>query len=195
MRGKLIVLPVTLDLGNRTLLTYALIDSSAATKAFIDRSQAEAYKLPMKPLRRPFEIEVIDGRPSKSRQVTHYIKSFIKVNDYYETKLRFFIIQLAYYLIILGIPQLKVYNPYVSFASYTFTFNSKFCRRNCNTPERPIKVKALYDVHARARPEKLPARPEALSRQDITEVSLRACSIYLRRGYSAFSVTINELDR
>ena len=104
MRGKLMVLPVTLDLGNRTLLTYALIDSGAAAKAFIDRSWAEAHELPMKPLRRPFEIEVIDGRPSESRQVTHYVESSIRVNDHYETKLRFFVIQLAYYPVMLGIP-------------------------------------------------------------------------------------------
>ena len=91
MRRKLIVLPVTLATDNYTLPTYALTDSRAATKAFIDCSWAEAYKLPIRPLRRSFEIEVINSCPSESGKVTYFIKCLMQINDHYKKRLRFFI--------------------------------------------------------------------------------------------------------
>ena len=91
MRGKLIVLPTTLISDDYTLPTYALTDSGAAAKAFIDRSWAEAHELPMRPLRRPFEIEVIDGRPSESGKVTHFVECSMRINDHHEKRLRFFV--------------------------------------------------------------------------------------------------------
>ena len=91
MRGKLMVLPVTLATNNYTLPTYALTDSGAAAKAFIDRSWAEAHELPMRPLRRSFEIEVIDSRPSESGKVTYFVKCLMQINDHYKKRLRFFV--------------------------------------------------------------------------------------------------------
>lgn len=85
------VLPVTLATDDRTLPTYALTDSGAAAKVFIDRSQAEAYKLPMRPLRRLFKIEVIDNRLNKSKKVTYFVEYSIQISDYYKKQLYFFI--------------------------------------------------------------------------------------------------------
>ena len=87
-----------------------------------------------------------------------------------------------------------MHDPRVGFASYTFIFDSNYYRRNCNTPEKPIKVVALHNVPARARPENLPPRPKALSNWDIAPITARACSLYLRKGYSAFLVTIKEIN-
>ena len=148
----------------------------------------------MRPLRRSFEIEVIDGRPSESGKVTHFVECSMRINDHYEKRLRFFVTQLAYFPVVLGIPWLKMHDPRIGFASHTFTFDSEFCRQNCNMPERPMKVVAMHDVPARARPENLPNRPEALSRWDVAPITARACSAYLRKGYAAFPVTVEESD-
>ena len=92
-------------------------------------------------------------------------------------------------------PWLKEHDPRVGFASHTFTFESDYCRTNCNTPNRPTRIKALHDVPERARPRYLPARPVGLENVNITAVSLRACSAYIRRGYKVFSVTVEDIDR
>ena len=78
---------------------------------------------------------------------------------------------------------LKQYDPRVGFASYTFTFDSRYCQKNCNTPARPSKIKALHDVPKRSRPNYLLARPIGLEYVDIEEVLVRAYSVYARRKY------------
>lgn len=76
-----------------------------------------------------------------------------------------------------------------------FTFESDYYRENCNTPSRPTRIKALYDVPKRVCPEYLPVRPIGLENVDIAAISLRACSVYIYRGYKAFSIIIEDIDR
>ena len=126
--------------------------------------------------------------------MTHCATVGMRVADHYEKEIKLFVTQLAYYPIVLGMLWLKEHDPRVGFASHTFTFESDYCRENCNTPSRPTKVKALHDVPKRARPMYLPVRPVGLENVNIAAVSLRACLAYIRRGYKVFSVTIEDID-
>jgi hypothetical protein len=194
MRSHLMILPVTLELENRKLPTYALTDSGAEGKGFVDQSWAESHELPLKKLKRPFPLEVFDGRESESGLVTHYITASLRIEDHFEKEVKLYVTQLAYYPVILGMPWLKEHDPRVGFASHTFTFDSEYCQKNCNTPARPSKIRALHDVPKRARPSYLPPRPPGLEYIDIAEVSLRACSAYIRRNCQVFLITIEDIE-
>ena len=61
-------------------------------------------------------------------------------------------------------------------------------------PDRPTKIWALHDLLKKSRPTHLPDQPDALKKQDISAVSLRASAAYLRRGYKAFSVTLKNME-
>ena len=43
----MIILPITLEIGEKTMPTYAMTDSGAEGKGFIDRSWAESHELPL----------------------------------------------------------------------------------------------------------------------------------------------------
>ena len=193
-RSNLMILPANLEIGDKSLPTFAMTDSGAEGKGFIDRSWAESHELPLTKLKRPIGLEVFDGREAESGLITHYITVGMRIEDHYE-RLRLYVTQLAHYPVILGMPWLKQHDPRVGFASHTFTFDSDYCRRHCNTPERPTKIQALHDLPKKARPQDLPPRPRPLEHMDIAKISLRACAAYRRRRYQMFTVTIEDIDR
>ncbi len=84
------ILPVTLESGKQRLPTYALTDSRAQGKGFIDQSWAETHELPLKRLQRPFTLEVFDGRSAESGKVTHYATASIRVTDHYEKEIKLY---------------------------------------------------------------------------------------------------------
>lgn len=188
------ILPVTLRRGSERLPTYAMTDSGAEGKGFIDLSWAESHELPLLRLKWPIRLEVFDGRETETGSITHYVETTMEVMDHTE-KICLYATQLAHYPVILGMPWLKLHDPRVGFASHTLTFDSDYCRKHCNTPERPTRIHALHDLPTKSRPADLPARPEALRRLDIAQVSLRACAAYARRDYQLFEVTVERIDQ
>ena len=194
LRSHLMILPATIEIGSKELPTYALTDTGVQGKGFIDQSWAESHELPLKSLRRPFGLEVFDGREAESGKVTHYVEVGLRIQDHYEKTIRLYVTQLAYYPVVLGMPWLKEHDPSMGFASHTIVFNSGYCQKHCNMPARPTKVHALHDVPKRDRPQYLPPRPKGLENVDIAQVSMRACAAYSRRNYQVFSVTIEDIE-
>ncbi|KAK7570621.1 hypothetical protein V3481_007378 [Fusarium oxysporum f. sp. vasinfectum] len=191
------ILPASLSIAGRNLIpSYAMTDSGAEGKGFIDESWAKSQKLQFRPLNRPFEIEVFDGRPAESGRVTHYVRAGLRIADHYQKSMIFYVTQLASYPIVLGMPWLKQHDPQVGFAAHTFTFNSPYCQRFCNTPTRPAKIKALQTV-----PKKFLRRmeqniPPSLRQKDILPISLRAVKLYSqRKRCHFFTVTLEQIDR
>jgi hypothetical protein len=90
---------------------------------------------------------------------------------------------------------LKKHDPKIGFASHTFTFDSEYCRKYCNTPVRPMKIKALHNVPTKARPHNLPPKPSEHRHLNIAKMSLRACTMYSRRNCKLFTITIEDIDR
>ena len=170
-----------------------MTDTGAEGKGFIDRSWAASHELPSKKLEKPIGLEVFDGREAESGLLTHYVTARMRIEDHCE-EIRLFVTQLAHYPVILGMPWMKQHDPRVGFANHTLTFDSEYCRKHCNTPEKPSKIYALHDVPAKARPQDLPARPKLLENRDIAKVSLRACAAYARRNYRMYTVTVEQID-
>jgi hypothetical protein len=90
--------------GRDLIPSYAITDSRAEGKAFMDKSWAISQNLQLLPLRRRFILEVFNGHPAESGWVTHYVYTGLHISDHYKKKIVFFITQLGSYPIVLGIP-------------------------------------------------------------------------------------------
>ena len=64
-RSNLMILPANLEIGDKSLPTFAMTDSGAEGKGFIDRSWAESHELPLTKLKKPIGLEVFDGREAE----------------------------------------------------------------------------------------------------------------------------------
>jgi hypothetical protein len=190
----MMILPATLEIENQRIRTYALTDSGAEGKAFIDESWARSRNLPLTRLKYPFILRVFDGNETEGGRVTHYAQCGMRIHDHFERQIRFYVTTLAHYPIVLGLPWLKQHDPVVGWSANSMLFSSDHCRKNCNTPLRPTKFKALNDVPAKARPEHLPDRPSALRNRDIAQISLRASAAYARRGCKMFTASIEDIE-
>ncbi|CBF82237.1 hypothetical protein AN5254.2 [Aspergillus nidulans FGSC A4] len=178
----------------KSLSSYAMLDTGADGKRFIDQEWAEDNHLELLPLKNPIHLESFDGRESEGGPITHYVRINLTIHDHHEKKACFLATQLAHYPIILGMPWLETHDPRWGFAEHTLIFDSAYCRQNCNIPAQPAKIKALRDVPARSCQKNLTSCPKGLEKQDIALVSLRACSAYARRGHALFTATIGNID-
>lgn len=88
---------------------------------------------------------------------------------------------------------MKVHNPLIRFAAHSIMFDSDYCRKYCNTPQRPTKIQALHDIPPKTQPRYLPQRPKGLENRDIAFISLAACSAYAWRNAQMFTITLEDL--
>lgn len=190
------ILPAELSIqGIPKIPTYAMTDTGAEGKAFIDESWARSHNLPFRPLKNPLEVEVFDGRPAESGAITHYIRASMRIADHQQERVMFYVTQLASYPIILGMPWLKQHDPHLGFADHTVHFTSSYCRKHCNVPERTSKIQALHDLPQKFRREMKTCARKGLENRDIFPISLRAAAIYARRRSNRlYAVTINQIN-
>ncbi|KAG6998160.1 Transposon Tf2-6 polyprotein [Fusarium oxysporum f. sp. conglutinans] len=196
-RSNLMILPASLLLtGKEPIPSYAMTDSGAEGKGFIDESWAKSQNLQFRPLKRPFDIEVFDGRPAESGQITHYVRAGLRIADHYQKNMLFYVTRLASYPIVLGMPWLKQHDPQVGFAAHTFTFNSPYCQKFCNTPAKPAKIKALQTIPKKFLCQLEQSIPESLRRKDILPISLKAVRLYSQRSRCRFyTITLEQIDQ
>ncbi|OBS16093.1 hypothetical protein FPOA_27763 [Fusarium poae] len=179
-RSNLMILPASLNVaGREPIPSYAMTDSGAEGKGFIDESWAKSQNLKFRPLKRTFEIEVFDGRPAESGKVAYYVRAGLRIADHEQKSMIFYVTQLASYPIVLGMPWLKQHDP------------QKFC----NTPTKPTRIKALQTVPKKFIRQMKGSIPPALEGKDILPVSLRTAQIYSQKDrYRLFTVTLKQLD-
>ena len=103
LEGNHLIVTSTLRNGENSVQTPSLIDSGATGFAFIDENFARQHKFPLYKLRTPRDLEVIDGRPIESGQITHITKISCQIGNHYET-LSAFITKLGHFSLVLGIP-------------------------------------------------------------------------------------------
>ena len=188
------ILPITLSRHEKELMSYAMLDTGAEGKRFVDKEWAQDHGLKLLPLKRPIRLETFDGQEAESGPITHYVQMHMRINDHQEKRACFLVTQLAHYPVVLGLPWLKIHDPRIGFAEHTVLFDSKYCQEHCNVPTRPAKIQALHDIPRKTRPKHLPARPEGLEHQDIAAISLSACSAYARKNYCMFTVTVKDIE-
>ena len=124
MEGKHLVITCSLTVNNQEIPTHALIDCGATGIAFMDQDFARHHQIPLQELKEKKQVEVIDGRPIESGDITHIAKVGMKIQEHRE-QLPMFITKLGHYPIVLGIPWLRRHDVAVRVASNTVTFGSQ----------------------------------------------------------------------
>ena len=71
----------------------------------MDKDFAHHHLIPLQKLREKSQIEVIDGRPIETGDITHIAKVDTNIHDHVE-QLQMFVTKLGHYPIVLGIPWL-----------------------------------------------------------------------------------------
>jgi hypothetical protein len=80
--------------------SYAMIDNGATGYAFVNENYARCKSLPLHKLKKPRGLEVFDGRPTTSSDITHVAKVQLKIEQHTKT-LFLFVIKLEHYSMIL----------------------------------------------------------------------------------------------
>jgi hypothetical protein len=137
---------------------------------------------------------MFDGKNAESGIIIYYVKTQLKTKDCCK-KIMLFITQLVYYFIILGLLWLKKHDPKIEFASHTFTFDSEYCRKHCNTFVRFIKIKILHDIPTKALLHNLPFRPPEFQHLNIAKCYLRPVRYTTKGIASFFTVIIKDINR
>jgi hypothetical protein len=164
MEGKHLVITCSLTVNNQEIPTHALIDCGATGIAFMDQDFARHHQIRLPELKEKKQVEVIDGRPIESGDITHIAKVGMQIQKNKE-QLPMFITKLGHYPIVLGISWLRLHDVAVRFASNTVTFCSQYCITHCHdapgmiqgvTEEPPEPV---YQVQEIFEPKIQPLRP------------------------------------
>jgi predicted aspartyl protease len=142
MDGKHVVVTCFLSHSDQEIQTYALIDCGATGYAFVDKDFARHHQLPLRPLKNPRTLEVIDGHQISSGDITHIAEVQLSIQEH-RKKLPMFVTKLGYYPIVLGIPWLKQHDIAIRFASNLVTFGSQYCLAHCN--DRAVTVRGTSE--------------------------------------------------
>ena len=104
----------------------APIDCRATSIAFLDEDFARHHQITLQQHKEEKRVDVIDGIPIESGDITHIAKVGIKIHDHRE-QLPMFITKLWHYRIFLGIPWILLHDVALRFASNTVSFGSQYC--------------------------------------------------------------------
>jgi hypothetical protein len=99
------------------------------------------YNFPRYQLKNPKTVEVIDGRPISSGDITEYVEVQCTIGDHHET-LTAYLTSLGHYPLILGIPSLKRHDVTINFAKNDIQFSSPGCLPH-HAMVTPILIKGL----------------------------------------------------
>lgn len=115
---------------NQEMPKHALIDCGAIGIALTYLDYSCHHPIQYQELREKREVEVIDWRPIKSRDITHIAKAGLKIQDH-KDQLLMSITKLWHYQVVLRIPWLQLNDIAISCTSNTITFDSQFCITHC----------------------------------------------------------------
>ncbi|KAH7492803.1 hypothetical protein FOMA001_g2147 [Fusarium oxysporum f. sp. matthiolae] len=135
--------------------------TSNRRKGFIDESWAKSQNLQFRPLKRPFEIEVFDGRPAESGQITHYVRAGLRIADHYQKNMLFYVTRLASYPIVLGMPWLKQHDfrsrrARCRFFTVTLEQIDRALQNKSEDLRLPEELREFQDIFSPKEAEKLP---------------------------------------
>jgi hypothetical protein len=154
MEGKHLAITCSFTVNNQAIPMDALIDGGATGIASMDQDFARHHQIPLQELKEKKQVEVIDGRPSESGDITYIAKVGMKIQKHME-QLPMFITKLGHYPIVLGIPWPRLHDVAVHFASNTVMFGSQYCITHCHdtsvtvqgvTEEPPETVYQVKDI-------------------------------------------------
>ncbi|KAH0606065.1 uncharacterized protein H6S33_004522 [Morchella sextelata] len=160
-----------------SIQTHALIDTGCSGSTFIDETFARHNNLLFLPLQSPRTLEVIDGRPISSGQITQLCYLPLSIDSHHET-IPFFVTKLGSYPLVLGIPWLQLHDVTLRFKDNSILFDSEYCKRKCNSSATPVPIRVVAP----------PPRFHLVS-------SAALCRFARRDKLQIFSTTIEEIDQ
>jgi hypothetical protein len=109
MEGKHLVITCTLTVKCQEIPTHPLINYGATGIALMNQDFARNHQLVLQELNEKKQVEVIDGRPIESGDITHIAKVGMEVQGHGE-QLLMFLTKLGHYPIVCGIPWLRLHD-------------------------------------------------------------------------------------
>ena len=140
--GSHLIIKCVIEDSLRRLDSHGLIDCGTSGFAFIDDNYAQRHHLPRYSLKEPRRLEVIDGRPIDSGNLTHIVKVGLDINGHRE-RVSAFVTKLGHYPLLLGIPWVRHHNPCIDWAKDTIDFISPRCTTTC--APRPTRAQT-FDI-------------------------------------------------
>ena len=159
---------------------FTLLDDGTTGFAFMDEAFAHRHQFPLIPLKKPHDLEVIDGRPVVSGQITHIVRAKLQIRNHMEEAF-FFITKLSHYPLVLGIPWRRHHDISIRYSQNKVTFDSDICCKEHNAHGRPTWIKGLEQVPERAHKMAFIGSAALLH-------------LHRKRGLKIFSATLREID-
>ena len=141
-------IPLRVKFDDHSIKVSALLDSGASA-CFIDKDFAERYKLPLVTKKCPVSIEVIDGRPLVSGDVTQETKALDIYIDQHRSTIVFNVIKSPSNPVNLGLSWLDRYNPDIDWKKQKVEFKlEKIESPNMQKLESPshLKLKVYQSI-------------------------------------------------
>ena len=134
---------VNARLGTNPAYEPTLCDTGATGFAFIDAGYSQLHNLPRYQLDVPRSVDVINGRPIVSGDITHAVKLPLTIGNH-EEEITPFVTTLGHHTLVLGVPWMRKHDIKIDFAHNTVEFNSEFCAQHCLTS--PTKVTSMLQT-------------------------------------------------
>jgi hypothetical protein len=141
MDGNHLVILCTLSDRHIKIDTHALVDCRCTGLSFINEAFVCQHNFPHYQLKNPKTVEVIDGHPISSGDITEYVEVQCMIGDHHET-LTTYLTSLGHYPLVLGIPWLKRHDVTINFAKNDIQFSSPRCLPH-HAMVTPIPIKGL----------------------------------------------------
>jgi hypothetical protein len=141
MDGNHLVIPCILTNHDTKIDTHTLVDCGCTGLSFMNEALTCQHNFPHHQLKTLKTVEVIDGRPISSGDITEYVEIQCTIGDHHQT-LTTYLTSLRHYPLILGIPWLKKHDVTINFAKNNIQFSLPSCLPHC-TMVTPIPIKGL----------------------------------------------------
>jgi hypothetical protein len=121
--------------------THALVDCGCSGLSFMNEAFTCQYNFPRYQLKNPKTVEVIDGYPISSGDITEYVEIQYTIGDHHKT-LTAYLTSLGHYPLVLGIPWLNKHDVAINLAKNDIQFSSRGCLPD-HAMVTPVLIKGL----------------------------------------------------
>ena len=154
--------PVILAFETSEIKTNALIDCGGTGYAFMDESFAQMHNFPLIPLKKPRELQVVDGRPISSGSITHLAFASMTLGQHHENYVPFFVTTLGHYSVVLGVPWMRKHQVQFNYTDGSLIFPAAHCKEIClaHSPA-PANWKTSPSSSIPQTPSDIPSEPKS----------------------------------
>ena len=198
LEGKHLVITCTLSLNDQEVPTHVLINCGATGITFMDRDFACHHQIrAFEQLMEQKQVEVIDGRPIQSGEITHIAKVGMKIQDCRE-QLSMFVTKFRHYLIVLGIRWLCLYDVAVHFVSNTVNVGYQYCTTHSHNIR--VMVQGITDdpsepVYPRKDVFEPQIRPQQPFRENVVMLCGSSFCCTIRKGrLTVFKASLYDMN-